>query len=874
MFRQGETKKLGVSTVVRLFFAALALSVCCAGYSDSGPSASALSPQVPSDLDGTLEVDATPPGIIPSSQYTVRLRRHRKWVSSFVYQVQNPGFLPNGEPSGIISSSTIEHATSWTSFSFSGSVTVEVTNSSPFTSARILPSHAQIIPIVRGNSVLFTLDRPGQFAVDFCATGDTCTEANDTSLTNPMLVFANPMEDRRPNPADSNVLSVRPGLSVRSGEAVPRLRGFQDTIYFGPGIYDLGLTPLTIASNERVYLAAGAYVKGFLAFALGARNAAIQGRGILSGEDLPKAQCIGTPAGCPDMVLAEGNVQNLLVEGITFIQSPFYNVSINGGSGNTVDNVKVIAWLGNSDGIQASFGPQDTGSVIENSFVKNGDDSIKLAASNLLVRKCVVWKLNNAAAFEMGAGVKGDVTNVTVRDSDVIRGEYNWPNTSDAVFAANQGGSGNLSNYTFEDIRVENESWQVFKIEVIPSNFQRGNYQLGSISDLKFNDIQVTDPQEFPPIFRGFNLAHQISNVNFNDVVIGGETAPSPAITLDANRNMSYAGNTVSDLLFRNQDNPTEFEIPLFTLAPPATGSQYSLFSISQPALTANFEVQGSGDFFGDGYASAVVTDTANGEVGIWKEPYRNSADPWSAQFSQVYKLRSSDEAVAGTGDFNGDGYSDILIWNNSAQTGKVLFMKGNRVVGQQTFQPTTASTWSVAGVADFNGDGCSDVLLRDGSGNLEIVYFSSSSEPTTADFKVTTLHYSATANYAENYGSTSGHFDTSWSVAGTGIFQTLGTAYASIIWVNHSTGQLGITHFTPFLKTPLSGQVFAKLPADTEIQAVGDFNGDGAKDLLLWNASTSENTIWFMNFDGGAYYQVGPTLQPSLLPGWQATAN
>ena len=84
------------------------------------------------------------------------------------------------------------------------------------------------------------------------------------------------------------------------------------------------------------------------------------------------------------MVLANGNVQNLLVEGITFIQSPFFNVSINGGSGNTVDNVKVIAWLGNSDGIQASYGSQDTGSVIENSFVKNGDDSIKLTASNLL----------------------------------------------------------------------------------------------------------------------------------------------------------------------------------------------------------------------------------------------------------------------------------------------------------------------------------------------------------------------------------------------------------------------------------------------------------------------------------------------------------
>src|SRR5580658_1130816 len=555
--RRPEGAKRKLPMLGHLF--SLALTVCFIGYVGGGAPTLAASGQAQAESRGGLQVDSTPPGIVPSSQYTVRLSQNDSWISSFVYQVQNPGFLPNGQPSGISSSSTSEHATSWTSFSFAGSVTVQVTNANSFTSARILPSHAQIIPTVTGNTISFMLDQPGQYAVDFCATAETCTEPNDTDLTNPMLVFANPIEPNTPNPLAANVLPVAPGLSVLSGAALPQLSGFQNTLYIGPGVYDLGLTPLTIDSNQTVYLAAGAYVKGFLAFKTRARNATIRGRGILSGENLPKAQCISTSAGCPDMVSSKGNVQNLLVEGITFIQSPFYNVSINGGSGNTVDNVKVIAWLGNSDGIQASYGAQDTGSVIENSFVKNGDDSIKLTSSNLLVHDCVVWKLNNAAAFEMGAGIKGDVTNITVRDSDVIRGEYNWPNTSDAVFAANQGGSGNLSNYTFDDIRVENETWQVFRIQILPSNFQPDNYQLGSISGLNFNNIQVTDPQEFPPIFRGYNLAHQVSNVNFNDVVIGGVTTSSPAITLDGNRNMSYAGNTAGDLLFRSQENPSEF---------------------------------------------------------------------------------------------------------------------------------------------------------------------------------------------------------------------------------------------------------------------------------------------------------------------------
>jgi hypothetical protein len=152
-------------------------------------------------------------------------------------------------------------------------------------------------------------------------------------------------------------------------------------------------------------------------------------------------------------------------------------------------------------------------------------------------------------------------------------------------------------------------------------------------------------------------------------------------------------------------------------------------------------------------------------------------------------------------------------------------------------------------------------------------VYFNSSSAPTTEDSSVKTLGYSSTASYTVDYGSTSGHFDSSWSVAGTAIFQTLGPAYASIIGVNHSTGQVG-TRFTPFLKPPPSGQVFAILPADTEIQAVGDFNADGTKDPLLWNASTSENTICYMNFDNGAFYEAGPGLQPSLAPGFQLIPN
>src|ERR1700733_1275332 len=88
MFRPCKTKKIGVSIVSRFFFAAVALSVCSASYPQSGPSTSLASPRATADGSGALEVDATPPGILPSSQYTVRLSQHRDWVRSFVYEVE------------------------------------------------------------------------------------------------------------------------------------------------------------------------------------------------------------------------------------------------------------------------------------------------------------------------------------------------------------------------------------------------------------------------------------------------------------------------------------------------------------------------------------------------------------------------------------------------------------------------------------------------------------------------------------------------------------------------------------------------------------------------------------------------------------------
>jgi hypothetical protein len=72
---------------------------------------------------------------------------------------------------------------------------------------------------------------------------------------------------------------------------------------------------------------------------------------------------------------------------------------------------------------------------------------------------------------------------------------------------------------------------------------------------------------------------------------------------------------------------------------------------------------------------------------------------------------------IVGTGDFDGDGKTDIL-WRNSDGTVGLWLMNGTQVVSTTSFGIVPAS-WSIFETGDFNGDGKSDILWRNSDGTV-----------------------------------------------------------------------------------------------------------------------------------------------------------
>lgn len=154
------------------------------------------------------------------------------------------------------------------------------------------------------------------------------------------------------------------------------------------------------------------------------------------------------------------------------------------------------------------------------------------------------------------------------------------------------------------------------------------------------------------------------------------------------------------------------------TVTDPATGLRYadlSILTLSADGQTllsgdniakagSGWSVAGIGDFDGDGKSDLLWRD-GSGHVAIWE------MDGATFLRGDTVSIVTLDWSVAGTGDFDGDGRADIL-WRNTDGQVSIWLMNGLLVKDAATIY-NPGPEWRVAGIADRDGDGRSDILWR-----------------------------------------------------------------------------------------------------------------------------------------------------------------
>jgi ELWxxDGT repeat protein len=192
---------------------------------------------------------------------------------------------------------------------------------------------------------------------------------------------------------------------------------------------------------------------------------------------------------------------------------------------------------------------------------------------------------------------------------------------------------------------------------------------------------------------------------------------------------------------------------------------------------------------------------------------------------------------IAGLGDFDRNGYNDLL-WTNR-RTGEVavwtidvaqglanptdVSAQFTRVIKSAFFLPTTPIGWEVQGIADFDRDGQLDLFWREKTSGQTAFW-------KLKDGKFGSGRFSGTASGA------------GWQVQGLADLDNDGNV--DIVWRNTNSGQVATWKLD---KMNLTSGSFLSIAPDNSwrIKGLADFDGDGKFDLLWHKTGTNQVGYW-----------------------------
>lgn len=246
------------------------------------------------------------------------------------------------------------------------------------------------------------------------------------------------------------------------------------------------------------------------------------------------------------------------------------------------------------------------------------------------------------------------------------------------------------------------------------------------------------------------------------------------------------------------------------------------------------------GDYDNDGYLDILLTGyTISGPV---SQIYKNNGDGTFTLLSSVSLPGVGNSSVA-WGDYDNDGKLDILLTGNSfgARISKIYKNNGNGTFTEQTSVSLTGVSNSSVAWGDYDNDGNLDILLTglsDVSGQVSIIYRNNGDGTFTEQTSVFLAGVEQGSVAWGDYDN-DGYLD----ILLTGIN---GTNQISKIYKNTGAGT-----FTEQTSASLTG-------VSNSSVAWGDYNNDGLLDILLTGYEINNNPISkiYKNTGEGIFYE------------------
>ena len=124
-----------------------------------------------------------------------------------------------------------------------------------------------------------------------------------------------------------------------------------------------------------------------------------------------------------------------------------------------------------------------------------------------------------------------------------------------------------------------------------------------------------------------------------------------------------------------------------------------------------NWKVVATGDFNGDGQRDILWQHSTNGLLATW---LMNGTMLMDGRLLTPGHIADANWRMVGSGDFNGDGMTDI-VWQNTFGYLCVWLMNGSTLLEGVWLNPNQVAdtNWKIRAVSDVNGDGQADLIWQ-----------------------------------------------------------------------------------------------------------------------------------------------------------------